>query len=437
MEHVKLQIGCLVILLYIAFIYYRECKIYRQKKRQSMFTTMLSLGILCVLFDGITAYMVNQLDVIHPMVNMVFHALFLLSIDAVIFALCMYMLVVTGAYAKGTLHRWVVYVPFVLNVIVVIANIGTLEYREGNFTNYSMGMSAYTCFAMAAVYALVSIGVFLKKWHYIENHKRMSIFTYLMVLAVVTGIQMVFPEVLATSIGVTVFIVGIYLNLENPAYKQLSLYHEETVMAFANIIENRDDNTGGHIKRTSIYVKLIAEELRKREKYKAVLTKDYIGNLVEAAPMHDIGKIAVPDAVLQKPGRLTEEEFSQMKLHASKGGEIIKETFRNLGGEDYRRMAYEVARYHHEKWNGRGYPEGLKGENIPLCARIMAVADVFDAVSEKRCYRDAMPLEECFDIIAKGSGQDFDPVIAEAFLGIKDEVIRVHGEFAEKNMNVD
>ena len=111
-----------------------------------------------------------------------------------------------------------------------------------------------------------------------------------------------------------------------------------------------------------------------------------------------------------------------MKIHAEKGGQIIEETFGHLGDEEYEKMAYQVARYHHEKWNGKGYPEGLTGENIPLCARIMAVADVFDAVSANRCYRGAMPIDQCFGIIESGIGQDFDPVIAQVFLDIKDKV---------------
>ena len=147
--------------------------------------------------------------------------------------------------------------------------------------------------------------------------------------------------------------------------------------------------------------------------------------------MHDIGKIGVPDAVLRKPGRLTDEEYEQMKLHAAKGGDIIRESFRNLGDEDYRKMAFEVARYHHEKWNGKGYPDGLKRKDIPLSARIMAVADVFDAISENRCYREAMPMDKCFEIIAQGSGQDFDPIIAEVFIEARPKVEAIHKELSE------
>jgi len=210
--------------------------------------------------------------------------------------------------------------------------------------------------------------------------------------------------------------------------EQLSHSHNEMVMGFATLVENKDGSTGGHIKRTSAYVRLLAEELRNRGIYAEELTDEYLENLYRAAPMHDIGKIAVPDVVLQKPGKLTDEEFEIIKTHAVKGGEIIKETFGHLENEPYTQMAYEMSRHHHEKWNGKGYPDGLKRKEIPLCARIMAIADVFDAVSEKRCYRDAMPLEQCFEIIAEGSGQAFEPLLVEVFLEIQDKVEVEHAK---------
>ena len=208
--------------------------------------------------------------------------------------------------------------------------------------------------------------------------------------------------------------------------EEKSRYHKEMVMGFATLVENKDGSTGGHIKRTTAYVKLLSKELIASGYYKDVLTKEYVENLCMAAPMHDIGKISVPDVILQKTGKLTAEEFAIIKLHAESGGKIIKETFGHLENEQYTHMAYEVARYHHEKWNGKGYPEGLIKNEIPLCARIMAIADVFDAVSEKRCYRDAMPLEKCFNIIKEGSGQDFDPLLVEVFLDIREKVEQVH-----------
>lgn len=252
----------------------------------------------------------------------------------------------------------------------------------------------------------------------------------------ITAYQMLHPQTLLSSLGVTIIVLGVYVNQENPTVEELSRYHNEMVMGFATLVENKDGSTGGHIRRTSLYVRMLAEELQRRGCYGDVLTKDYMKNLSKAAPMHDIGKIAVPDVILQKPGKLTKEEFEIMKLHAVNGGHIIQETFGHLGDEQYAQMAYQVARYHHEKWNGKGYPEGLAGERIPLCARIMAIADVFDAVSQSRCYRKAMPLEQCFAIIAEGSGQDFDPVLAEIFLEIKDKVEEIYRSEGQEKARV-
>lgn len=209
-------------------------------------------------------------------------------------------------------------------------------------------------------------------------------------------------------------------------YEKLAMYNREMIYDFATLVENRDESTGGHIKRTSIYVRLLAQELKKEKLYEDIITDDFISNISTVAPLHDIGKISIPDSILQKPGRLTDEEFDVMKTHSAKGGKIIRETFAHFDDEKYVEMAYNVARYHHEKWNGKGYPEGLAEEDIPLPARIMAVADVFDAVSEKRCYREAMPLDKCFGIIEEGRGRDFDPLLADAFLNIRDEIVQVH-----------
>ena len=386
------------------------------------------IGIGSIMFDGLTAYTVNNLDSVSPFLNLILHALFLISLDTVIFVLFLYMLRVTGSFPIKKWTKALLFVPYALSVVVVIANIGSLEYVVGEISNYSMGVSAYTCYIMAALYIILTIVIFFKHWSYIDEQKRMSILTYLVILASVTGVQMFFPEILITSAAITVLILGIYMNLEDPSLRELSHYHNEMVMGFANLIENRDNNTGGHIKRTVEYVRLITDELKERGLYSEILTKDYVENLLKAAPMHDIGKVSVPDAILCKPGKLTDDEYAAMKKHAERGGDIVRETFRNFGKEDYRQMAFEVARFHHEKWNGKGYPDGISGEDIPLCARIMAVADVFDAISENRCYRPAMPMDKCFAIMEDGKGKDFDPIIAGVFIEIREKVEKVHHE---------
>lgn len=426
MEYCRVQIGCLLIVMYIAFNYFRACKRYRKKLSSSIFDEILVLSMVSIILDGITAVTVNNLDVVSVAWNRFWHLLFLISLDAVIYTLFGYLLRTAGAVPVRKVPRLLLHMPYIINVLLVIVNIGSLEFRKGTYSNYSMGVSAYTCFAMVGIYVLLAIIVFVKRWHFIEEHKRVSILTYLLAIGGVTIVQAIIPQILLTSVVVTILVVGIYINQEDPTLNEISRYHNEMVMSFATLVESKDGSTGGHIKRTTAYVQLLAEELRARGHYKEILTKDYIKNLCQSAPMHDIGKIAVPDVVLQKPGRLTEEEFEIIKKHTVDGGRIIEETFGNLGNDEYTDMAYQVAKYHHEKWNGKGYPKGLEKNEIPLCARIMAVADVFDAVSEKRCYRDAMPLDQCFSIISEGIDRDFDPIVAEVFIEIRDKVEQIH-----------
>lgn len=194
---------------------------------------------------------------------------------------------------------------------------------------------------------------------------------------------------------------------------------------FATLVESKDNNTGGHIKRTRAYVNLILKKMKNDNRYRDIMCKDYMRNVSNAAPLHDIGKIATPDSILQKTGKLSDEEYEIMKEHAAQGGKIIRQIFYNLDDMQFRNIAYEIVRFHHEKYNGKGYPDGLIGEQIPLHARIMAIADVFDAVSQKRCYRDAMTIDESFSIIEKGIGTDFDPHLAQIFLDNKDEVVKL------------
>ena len=202
-----------------------------------------------------------------------------------------------------------------------------------------------------------------------------------------------------------------------------------TIESLSNLVENRDEDTGEHVRRTRAYVELLAVQLMKNNKYSDVLNPRYVRFLKRAAPMHDIGKIVVPDAILKKPGRLTEEEFEQMKRHASEGGRIVHEILDGYEDPEYIQITANIAKHHHEKWNGTGYPDKLKGEEIPLCARIMAIADVFDALVSPRIYKSPMSYEEAFNIIKEGSSIHFDPVIAEEFLNIKEKASAVNESF--------
>ena len=212
------------------------------------------------------------------------------------------------------------------------------------------------------------------------------------------------------------------LSITQPNEKMLAL-QDNIIIGMANLIESRDGDTGEHIKRTSFYVNLLARAIRDKGLYTDILTDNYIELLTKAAPMHDIGKILVPDHILQKPGRLTPEEYEIIKEHSAAGGKIVREVLGFIEEKDYIEIASDMAAHHHEKWNGSGYTKGLAQEDIPLSARIMAIADVFDALVSKRCYKSPMPIEEAFAEMEKSSGTHFDPQLVKIFLGLKEEIM--------------
>ena len=182
----------------------------------------------------------------------------------------------------------------------------------------------------------------------------------------------------------------------------------------ANIMENRDDNTGGHVKRTSDVIRILIDVIE--ENHLLNLDKRFCENLIKAAPMHDLGKIGIADTILCKPGRLTEEEFAIMQTHAAKSAELVESLLKDVEEDDFAEVAMNVARHHHEKWNGCGYPDKLKGEEIPLEARIMAIADVYDALVSKRCYKEPMSFEKARDVMLESMGSHFDPGMEQVFV---------------------
>ena len=195
--------------------------------------------------------------------------------------------------------------------------------------------------------------------------------------------------------------------------KHISDIQQKTILGMASMVENRDNNTGGHIKRTSDVVEIFVETIKDNNLLS--LTDEFCKDLVKAAPMHDLGKIAINDSILQKPGRFTDEEFAIMKTHAEKSAKIIENILRGIEEDHFVDIAENVAKYHHEKWNGQGYPMGISGEQIPLEARIMAIADVYDALVSKRCYKEAMSFSKAYDIIIESMGSHFDPGLEKMF----------------------
>ncbi len=193
--------------------------------------------------------------------------------------------------------------------------------------------------------------------------------------------------------------------------------HDQLLLGMATMVESRDNSTGGHIRRTSEGVRLLTEAIRTGGA--PALDDAFCRDLIKAAPMHDLGKIAVDDAILRKPGRFTPEEFEKMKAHAAEGARIVHEILKGVQDDDFRRIAQNVAHYHHERWDGSGYPEGLRGEEIPLEARIMAIADVYDALVSKRVYKERMSFEKADAIIMEGMGRHFDPGLEAGYVAAR------------------
>ncbi len=206
---------------------------------------------------------------------------------------------------------------------------------------------------------------------------------------------------------------------------------DNLIMVMADLVESRDQHTGDHVRKTAAYTKITMEEMRREGMYPDMLTDEFCENVVKSAPLHDVGKIAISDAILNKPGRLTDEEFEIMKGHTLAGKAILEDAVGAMADPGYLEEAQRLAAHHHEKWNGMGYPSGLAGEDIPLSARIMAVADVFDALVSKRSYKDGMPIEKALDIIRKDAGSHFDPLVAQAFINAADKarvIAEQHGD---------
>lgn len=207
--------------------------------------------------------------------------------------------------------------------------------------------------------------------------------------------------------------------------RDISASRLSTIFALSKLAESRDDDTGQHLERTQIYCEMVARRLMVKGTFPEVVDERFIETIYWASPLHDVGKVGVPDQVLCKQGKLTDEEFEIMKLHTTRGSETLRLVTESYPDNNFIRMGLAIARSHHEKWNGSGYPDGLAGEQIPLAARIMAVADVYDALTSKRCYKDAMTHQQATEIILRDSGSHFDPAVVEAFEEIADEVDRI------------
>ena len=220
--------------------------------------------------------------------------------------------------------------------------------------------------------------------------------------------------------------------------RELSAIQDVTIQAMASLAETRDSDTGNHIRRTQFYVRALTSKLKSHPRFSATLTDSMIEMIFKSAPLHDIGKVGIPDRILLKPGRFDAAEFEIMKTHTTLGRDAIQAAENSLGLKvDFLSLAKEIAYSHQEKWDGSGYPLGLKAEAIPVSARVMAVADVYDALISRRVYKDSMSHEKAVAILEEGRGTHFDPDIVEAFLSIQDEIRAIAARYADSDADMD
>ena len=232
--------------------------------------------------------------------------------------------------------------------------------------------------------------------------------------------------------GVMAHQTNIMINALRERTEALQKTQDVTILSLASLAETRDNETGAHILRTQRYIRALAIELRHHPRFEDTLNDENIDLLYKSAPLHDIGKVGIPDAILLKPAKLNDEEFEIMKTHTALGGTALAQAETELGSSSFLRFAKEIINTHHEKWNGQGYPLGLKGDEIPISGRLMAVADVYDALISKRVYKPAYTHEKAFSIIIEGSGQHFDPDIVQAMLNVEDEFKSIAKEFNDE-----
>jgi putative two-component system response regulator len=228
--------------------------------------------------------------------------------------------------------------------------------------------------------------------------------------------------------------------LESEVYRrtrEVQAIQDVTILTMASLAETRDNETGNHIRRTQHYVKALAIKLRDHPRFAGYFTNHVIDLLFKSAPLHDIGKVGIPDKILLKPGKLTPDEFEIMKTHTTLGRDAIEQAERQLGTPvEFLKVAKEIAYSHQEKWDGSGYPEGLAGDGIPVSARLMAVADVYDALISRRVYKPAFPHERAVEMIAEGRGKHFDPDITDAFLEIREDFRTIAKRFADSDGDI-
>lgn len=323
-------------------------------------------------------------------------------------------------------------------IVMTVPMVVALSYHSKKISIYAL-ICTVICGGLAPV-----LGIFLHTWQadffgvllYATDPSLASGELSKFVPAILKGVgpYQVAISYIALPQVVYGFMLGIAIIINNKRkrkqyigqYKRIIASRDSVLVAIADLVENRDLNTGGHIKRTRQVVEILTKTLSEAPEFRDILTEDYCDTIINTAAMHDLGKIAIPDGILNKPGKLTPEEFEIIKTHSTKSCEIVKSVLKGLQDDEFNRIAANIALYHHEKYDGSGYPEGLKGDDIPLEARIMAIADVYDALVSERCYKEPIPHDKAYVIIKESMGSHFDPKLWNSFSKAHRKIMEIY-----------
>ena len=381
---------------------------------------------------GATAEFVRTLLEIHPMSSGLYKVVTLLE-----FSITPIMPVPLSLACGIKKQAHYVGALMMLHAVVEIALMNTgAVFSINENGKYSRG-DYYAIYIMAYILSLLYL-IFV--FYYISKRFRnRNLFILISaVMIIFAGIipSLINRETKTAFLGMTFMAIVLYSYFDDLTQQELAdnlaaqnerikSMQSSVIIGVANLIESRDSSTGTHIKNTSKYVEALAYEAKEAGLYPETITDDFVQMIISAAPLHDIGKIAVPDYILQKPGQFTAEEFEIMKIHAEEGKKLIEENLTGVESEEYLNCAKIMALYHHEKWDGSGYPNKVAGKDIPLCARIMAAADVLDALLSKRQYKEPMSIDEAFSIFEESRGTHFEPCIVDAVLMSREKIAEI------------
>ncbi|MCR4694366.1 MAG: HD domain-containing protein [Pseudobutyrivibrio sp.] len=314
---------------------------------------------------------------------------------------------------------WLIQIIIAISVILLIVNIFTGQIYYFNVNNlFKQGPYYVPYIYLYLIPLLLNQVLIITQRKYLSRKELISYSSFFLLPLVTTVLSTLVNGMYMINMSIfTSLLIMVFLMAMNDA-ERITNMQEGIILDFANMVEVRDERSGEHIKRTAVYVEEIAKELHRQRKYPRVITRSAIQRMTKASPLHDIGKIAISDSILNKTSPLTPEESDILKTHTTEGMKLLSKTLMSVGENSYMTDAIDMAWSHHEWWDGTGYPQGLKGEEIPVSARIMAVADCFDELLSKHTYKSARTFDEAIETIKQESGTHFDPLVAGAFLNI-------------------